>query len=98
MSHATVRRRPPDGLIEIVPDTVPLTPSERYLAIFGMVLGSMVLYVSTLLPAWAFALVLGYCAASALAVLLPQTGLLQPPKAPVHVLSRGRTPGPGRIA
>ncbi len=88
MSHAIVRRRPRDGLIEIVPDRVLLTRAERYLALFGVVMAAMVLYVSTLLPAWAFAVLLGYCVAAALAVVLQQSGLLQPPKAPVHVLSR----------
>ncbi|WP_242340629.1 MULTISPECIES: hypothetical protein [unclassified Anaeromyxobacter] len=97
MSHASVRRRARDGLVEIVPESG-LTRADRYLALFGVILASMVLYVSTLLPAWAFAVLFGYCVAAALAVLLQQVGLLQPPKAPVHVLSRWRGPGPGRIA
>ncbi|WP_242346594.1 hypothetical protein [Anaeromyxobacter terrae] len=88
MSHAIVRRRPRDGLVEIVPDRVSLTRAERYVALFGVVMAAMVMYVSTLLPAWAFAVLLGYCGAAALTVVLQQSGLLQPPKAPVHVLSR----------
>ncbi len=98
MSHGIVRRRPRDGLVEIVPDTVSLTPAERYAAIFGVILASMALFVSTLLPAWAFAVLLGCCVAAALGVVVKDAGLLQPPKAPVHVLSRGRTPGSGTIA
>jgi hypothetical protein len=97
MPHALIRRRARDGLVEIVPDSERLTISERYLAIFCLVLAAMVLYVSTLLPAWVFAVVLGYCVAAALMVAMIEAGVLQPPKAPVHALGRWR-PGPGRIA
>ena len=97
MPHALVRRRSRDGLVEIVPDSEPLTLAERNLAIFCVMLAAMVLYVSTLLPAWVFAVVLGYCVAAGLMVAMIEAGVLQPPKAPVHALSRWR-PGPGSIA
>lgn len=98
MSHVTVRRRRRDGLTEVVPNTIPLTAAERYTTVFTVLLVSKVLYLSTLLPAQALAIVFGCCIAAELAVQLREAGLLQPPKAPVHVLPRWRTPGPGRSA
>lgn len=98
MSHAIVRRRLRDGVTEIVPATVSLTHGERYAALFAVVLVAMVLYVATLFPAWVFAAVFGCCAAAALAVVLQEAGVLQPPKAPVHVLTRWRPSGPGPLA
>lgn len=94
MSHATVRRRRRDGLTEVVPNTVSLTRGERYLASFGVLFTAKALYLSTLIPAQAFAIVLGCCMAAELASVLREVGVMQPPKAPVHVLTRW---SPGRI-
>jgi hypothetical protein len=93
MSHATAQRRSRDGLIEIVPNTVRLTRAERYALMFGIVLSSGGVYLSALIPPQLFALVVGCCLAAELAVVLQEAGVMQPPKAPVHVLGGWRASG-----
>jgi hypothetical protein len=93
MSQVTVRRRARDGLTEVIPNTVPLTRAERYEVIFGVLLVAKALYLSAIVPPQVFAIVLGCCVAAELAVVMRDSGILQPPKAPVLVLPRFRPPG-----
>jgi hypothetical protein len=92
MSHLTVRRRTAD-LIEVVPNTVMITRAQRHTLLFAALLLTKTLYLSTLLPAPQFALILGGLLAAELVSALREAGLLQPPKAPVLVLPRWRPPG-----
>ena len=92
MSHLTVRRRTAH-LIEVVPNTVMITRAQRHTLLFAALLLTKTLYLSTLLPAPQFALMLGGLLAAELVSVLREAGLLQPPKAPVLVLPRWRPPG-----
>ncbi len=96
MSQVTVRRRPHDGLTEVVPNTSPLARADRYALMFSVLLTAKVLYLSTLVPAQLFAIVIGCCLSAELAIFLRDAGLMQPPKAPVLVLRESRWSGLGR--
>lgn len=97
MSHLTVRRRTADGrLIEVVPNTVMITRAQRHTLLFGALLLTKALYLSALLPAPQFALILGGLLAAELVSVLREAGLLQPPKAPVLVVPRWTPPDPER--
>lgn len=93
MPHLTIRRRSADGLIEVVPNTVMITRAQRHALIFSAVLVAKALYLSTLLPAPQFALILGGLLGAELVSALRELGVLQPPKAPVLALPRWRPPG-----
>ena len=97
MPHLTIRRRTA-SLIEVVPNTVMITRTQRHALIFGALLVAKALYLSTLLPAPQFGLMLGGLVAAELVSALRELGLLQPPKAPVLVLPRWRPPGGGRAS
>ena len=92
MSHLTVRRRTAH-LIEVVPNTVMITRAQRHTLLFAALLLAKTLYLSTLLPAPQFGLMLGGLLAAELVSALREAGLLQPPKAPVLVLPRWRPSG-----
>ncbi len=87
-----MRRRRTDGVVQIVRTEEHPEPSERYLAMFTVILVANGLFLATAIPAQLLALVVGCCLGGELSLGLRTLLLRRHPRAEVLELAATRWP------